>query len=258
MAHRVTAAEMVWVDSTARPAWQQMAIDLAMVSAARRDEICILRLYRWQHNTVTLGANEAAARTWDRAKLVADGIPCVRRPTGGRAVWHASDDLTYSWAGPSGGTGGAKLIYRELHQRLGRAVAALGLNTTQAPTPTSRSDLRPGACFDQAVGGELLAGGRKLLGSAQKVSGDHLLQHGAFSRFDHRGLLDRYRLSRPGAARSSQDVGLPEATELIAAIADSWVLQGATEARDELTSGLEQASVQHEERFGDPAWTWRR
>jgi lipoate-protein ligase A len=254
--------ESVWVDEIRRPAWQQMALDRAMVTVARERGEAILRLYQWERDSLSLGANEAALRTWDRGRLERDGVPCVRRPTGGRGVWHASEDLTYAWAGPSGGPAGVRRTYRILHERLSRAVAGLGTATTLAPAPAGPADLRPGACFEMAVGGELLAGDRKVLGSAQKVFGDELIQHGAFARADRTAALGRYRGAdtpvATSAARSSQETGLPPAEALRSAIREDWLDAGAVEAIAELTLAVERASVEHADRFRDPAWTWRR
>jgi lipoate-protein ligase A len=250
--------ESLWVDLASRPAWQQMAIDRAMVDVAECRGLRLMRLYRWQRDTLSLGANEAALRTWNRSTLETAGVPCVRRPTGGRGVWHAAEDLTYAWAGPSGGPAGVRRTYRSLHERLGEALADAGVATRLAPAPATPDGLRPGACFEAAVGGELVAGDRKVLGSAQKVFGAHLLQHGAVAVADHTSILRQYRRDSTDTARSSHDGRLPDPPALLTAIRDGWLAAGAQPADDELTGAVERASVQHEGRFRDPAWTWRR
>jgi lipoate-protein ligase A len=250
--------ETVWIDTASRPAWQQMAIDRAMVAIAAGDDAAILRLYQWQRDSLSLGANEVALRTWDRQRLERDEVPCVRRPTGGRGVWHAADDLTYSWAGLSGGPAGVRRVYRLLHGRLGRAIESTGTATDFAPAPEGGSDLRPGSCFERAVGGELIAEGRKVLGSAQKVFGAHLLQHGAFARVDRSGALSGYRLEAAPQSESTGIPNLPPACDLASVIRQSWLDSGATVAGGELTRAIERASVEYQEVFRDPAWTWRR
>lgn len=245
--------EMVWHDQERREAWQQMAIDLAMVAAGTP----LLRLYRWQADTLSLGANEAARRTWDRVALERDGIPCVRRPSGGRGVWHGRGDLTYAWAGPSGGPAGVRQRYRDLHDRLGEVIAGRGLATALAAAPSRLPGLTPGGCFDAAVGGEVLVAGRKTIGSAQKVIGSALLQHGAIALDQHhRGAA--YRLDGTAAAQSSQEESLPDADDLARAIADRWYTDGAVPAPAALIERILAASVAHQAQFRDPAWTWRR
>lgn len=246
----------VWRDREPRAAWQQMAIDLAMVEVARDTGFELLRLYRWREDSLSLGANESALGTWDREALERDGVPCVRRPTGGRGVWHAAADLTYAWAGASGGPAGVRERYRELHRRLAQSVGALGLAAELAGAP-SRSPGLAGACFDAAVGGEVLVRGRKTIGSAQKVIGAMLLQHGAIALGGDPG-AGHYRRGAPSAARTSLQDSLPEADALADRVVADWISAGAAPAGAELTSRILHASVQHETRFHDPGWTWRR
>ena len=98
----------IWDDRVPREGAVQMAHDETLQSRAATDGTVVLRLYRWNRDTVSFGANEAAARHWSRTALEADAVPCVRRPTGGRAVWHAADDLTYAWTGPVATFGGQR------------------------------------------------------------------------------------------------------------------------------------------------------
>ncbi|HRP07337.1 MAG TPA: hypothetical protein PLL69_02520 [Gemmatimonadales bacterium] len=248
--------ELIWLDLVPRHGATQMAIDTVSVDIAREEGCSILRLYRWQGNTVSFGANESALRHWRRDLLEADGIHCVRRPTGGRGVWHDTDDLTYSWVGRSGDSEGVRRIYRELHQRLATAIDPLG-------GPASLSDSRlvpglaPGACFDAPIGGEVLVGGRKAIGSAQRVIGDHLLQHGAMAIRDRSDQLSVYRRRHSGA----QAIGggeLPGATETAQAIAGAWRQAGALELPAALAARIVLASDHVSARYRDPDWTWRR
>lgn len=248
--------ELVWLDRERREAWHQMAIDLAMVAVATAGT-AVLRLYRWQEDTLSLGANEAARRTWDRAALERDGVPCVRRPSGGRGVWHGSGDLTYAWAGPSGGPAGVRQRYRDLHDRLGAVIARRGLVTALAAAPARLPGLTPGGCFDLAIGGEVLVAGRKTIGSAQKVIGSELLQHGAIALGHHDGGA-AYRLDGADAAQSSQQESLPDADELAGAITEQWHADGAVPAPAALVERILAASAAHRALFSDPAWTWRR
>src|SRR3990172_7889558 len=47
-----------------------------------------LRLYGWSHPTVSLGRNECWRKAVRRERLGPAGVRLVRRPTGGRAVFH--------------------------------------------------------------------------------------------------------------------------------------------------------------------------
>lgn len=246
----------VWLDDAPRDAAEQMAIDEALLLAALDGAHC-LRLYRWTTDTVSFGANESAAITWNRTALAAEGVPCVRRPTGGRAVWHAADDLTYAWTGPVASLGGVRSAYATLHRRLAAALAPLDLEATLAARPTRLPGLAPGGCFDVPVGGEVLIAGRKAIGSAQVVRQGALLQHGAIARSDRTERL--YGFSRSADAPATPSAAsLPEADRLAAAIAAWWRARGALAATPELTGAACAASLQLVPRYRDPGWTWRR
>lgn len=247
---------LLWIDLEPAAADQQMAIDTACVDAARDHGVTIFRLYRWLGDTVSLGAHERAVGIWNRERLQADGITVVRRPTGGRAVWHDATDLTYAWAGPVNGPAGVRRIYRELHEQLATAISGAEQPVTLAG-PRRSPGLVPGACFDVPVGGEVLVGSRKTIGSAQRVYRDHLLQHGAIALSDRSPLLARYRQDGGGIPAPQRDGELPmESTA--ASIVAAWRGAGAEPIDTELKSRIVLATVEHRSRYQDPAWTWRR
>jgi lipoate-protein ligase A len=247
----------VWHDTTSRPAWQQMAIDRVLVDRAARDGTCAYRVYRWERDTLSFGTNEAARRTWDRERLERLELPCVRRPTGGRGVWHDRDDLTYAVTAPLPFFGSLPLAYRLIHEQLARAMTRLGLATQLAPTGR-RPTLAPGACFDLAVGGEVLVNGRKTIGSAQAILGGALLQHGAIARADRGPALARFRLesvvSDPNLSRAT----VPPPDLMADAIVATWLDEGGEMAPGELVDWAVAESASHREQYQDPAWTWRR
>src|SRR5206468_5183091 len=114
---------------------------------------------------------------YDRALIAARGSPVVRRPTGGRAVWH-EHEVTYAVAAPIAAFGSLAESYRDIHGRLARALCTLGVDARLAPAGPS-APLGSGACFAASAGGEVLVGGRKVVGSAQVRRGTAFLQHGS-------------------------------------------------------------------------------
>lgn len=247
----------VWADLAPRPAWQQMALDHALLDRAESDGTVVLRLYCWERASVSFGANEAALRSWDRERLELARVPCVRRPTGGRAVWHAPDDLTYAVTGPLADFGGLKPAYAAIHARFAARLAGLGLATALAAPPGRNPGLAPGACFDVAVGGEVLHDARKVIGSAQVTQGRALLQHGAIARADRLPVLAHFRLRHASHSSSPGPATLPAVPLLADTLMRDWLDDGAENAPPELTSWAESATVHHA-RYRDPAWTWRR
>lgn len=248
----------VWTDLAPRPGWQQMALDEAAIDIARDDDMALLRLYRWDTDTVSFGAHEMATRTWNRAALEAAGVPTVRRPTGGRAVWHDADDLTYSWAARLPAGTALRDFYRTTHEELAAALDSLGLATAMAPGLRRSPGLAGGACFDTAVGGEVLVAGAKAIGSAQLVRSGVLLQHGAIARRDPLAQLDAFLLDAVDCPTTGARDVLPEASDIAAAIEARWRAKGATTAPARLTQRVEAASLQYGTRYQDAIWTWRR
>lgn len=248
---------LYWLDLVPRPAAEQMAIDTAMVAVAERDGIALLRLYRWLEDTVSFGANESVLRHWNRPKLETDQVACVRRPTGGRAVWHDTSDLTYAWSGPAAHPAEVRRIYRDLHERLAAAITQPNRSIALAAAVGSPG-LVPGACFDVPVGGEVLVDGRKAIGSAQRVYGRRVLQHGAIAVRDRRQCLASYRLVAPDCEPPQSEAMLDDAEATASMIGAAWHSAGGQPADPELTSRILLASVEYRSHYLDPAWTWRR
>src|SRR6266545_6012321 len=86
----------LWLD-TPRPGFLNMAIDETLLRLAEVDRSGFLRLYAWTPACLSFGRHEPALRRYCRDRIEARGIDVVRRPTGGRAVWH-DIELTYSVA----------------------------------------------------------------------------------------------------------------------------------------------------------------
>src|SRR5213592_2935896 len=168
------------VDPGGRPGADNMAIDAGLLARADRTGSAFLRLYRVDPPCLSLGRNEPAAARYDPAALAERRLDVVRRPTGGRAVWH-EHEVTYAVAAPVAAFGSLRHAYHTIHERIAAALRSLGADATLAPhqpPPASRVD-QPTSCFATPVGGEVLVAGRKLVGSAQVRKGNAFLQHGS-------------------------------------------------------------------------------
>ncbi len=148
------------------------------------DSRILIRFYSWQPWCISLGANQPEEDI-DRARADADGIERVRRPTGGRAILHARE-LTYALALRLRGGLTQAHVYQFWHEWLcGVLARVLGAPDlvyarTQPDFPLllHREPTR-WLCFASSARYELLWRGRKVLGSAQRLYGDILLQHGS-------------------------------------------------------------------------------
>jgi lipoate-protein ligase A len=160
-------------------AWN-MAVDEAIAAHAGRGGVPpTLRFYQWQPACVSLGRHQPLADI-DLARCADLGYDVVRRPTGGRAILH-TDELTYSVAGPQDHPilAGAVLdSYLRLSQGLLAGLERLGLRVAKAP-PSNRASADAGpVCFEVPSAYEIVAGGKKLVGSAQSRRQGWVLQHG--------------------------------------------------------------------------------
>ena len=254
MAGGVALIAWTWLDLAPRHGAEQMALDEALLDLAARDGVTVLRLYRWRGDSISFGAHEAAARSWSRERIEAANVPTVRRPTGGRAVWMPRPTSPRP-PPPHNGTASAKSTARS--PAAGGCAGTLGVTAVTDPRP-----LAPwpgsGACFDAAVGGEILVDGRKAVGSAQLVRGSGLLQHGAIARSDPFADLAPFGAIAPDRSPARARIMLPEASAMAIAIDGAWARAGAHPAPAAMIRDCELASHRYVARYRSREWTWRR
>ncbi len=140
---------------------------------------CLWRFYGWSPHAITVGYNQDISAL-DSAKCSAAGIDIVRRPTGGRAVFHA-EEFTYSFFTESAEHNAT--LYRVVHEVIQHALEGLGIHAEFCRSTLSRSQGEASSssvsCFTASAKYELQVDGRKLVGSAQRRSRNVLLQHGS-------------------------------------------------------------------------------
>jgi len=199
-----------------------MARDEALLRCVGRGESPpTLRFYRWSPPTISLGYFQRYA---DLAALgsAAAGLPVVRRQTGGGAILH-DQELTYSLTLPLDhlliGKEGPNALYDHVHAVFASLLVGYGVPVTRglrrpavgrnrrhaqpadtakrlsekqetAPLPQGAggcSHHGPFFCFERHSRFDLLADGKKLMGSAQRRTRAAVLQHGSLiidCRFD--------------------------------------------------------------------------
>lgn len=244
-----------------------MALDHALAATLASGE-GILRLYGWRHPTVSFGKNEPAVRRGaDRlgAQHVATGASpshpeYVRRPTGGRAVLH-DNEVTYAVIAPVDGFGGVREAYREINRALADALRSLGAGVDLAgPNGSARRGPLPpdaGPCFQTPAAGEVVAAGRKLVGSAQARMGKALLQHGSILLAGSQRFLGS---DGPDPTTLVELLGEVSRSEVTAAVAEALPARfgGQWEDGEYRVEELDAAERLVSERYALDTWTWRR
>jgi lipoyl(octanoyl) transferase len=235
-----------------------MAIDQALLERAGRHRERWLRLYRWQPHCFSFGRHEPAMRRYDPVRIAERGLDTVRRPTGGRAVWHGRE-VTYAIAAPADALGALRQTYLEIHQMLLQALVGLGAPAVMAP-PRPPVRLDAGACFAQPVGGEILIAGKKVVGSAQLREGEALLQHGSILIHDDQAMVQAVARDAPGESEPGalQPVDLADHQDVTEAVAHAAAVRwgGRWDRQPPIESVLELADT-NVPRFRSDAWTWR-
>lgn len=187
-----------------------MAVDNELLASLMPDSPVILRMYRWSQPTLSLGHFQQehdipSQESWGT-------VPRVRRKTGGGAILH-DREWTYSLVLPArpelGLKGHSEAIYKGTHQAVVHGLREMGWDanlseqcTCSTQSRAKESGSEPFLCFMRRSPVDVLVGGNKILGSAQRRSASGLLQHGSFllsaSLFTPQlpGLIDLPRNSR--------------------------------------------------------------
>ncbi len=140
----------------------------------------ILRVYGWCPFAISIGYNQSF-EDFDRTIISSAHYDIVRRPTGGKAIFHAHE-LTYSVVAPIA-TMGPRAWYQFIHERLLQGLEFLGVHADLSESdPNFRELYRDPTsipCFSSSAKSEIQWNGKKLVGSAQRRFGNVILQHGS-------------------------------------------------------------------------------
>lgn len=168
-----------WVNSGFSTASENMAADERRVQELTTNNTVLpmFRVYGWKPWAVSLGYHQKQDII-SSDKCAEKGLDIVRRVTGGRAVLHANE-LTYSVVTFANHP---QEQYRIIHELLFNALNQLSNNTLNfaaAHTDLIPSKSKNGICFTSNAKYELQSNGKKVVGSAQRIFGNVLLQHGS-------------------------------------------------------------------------------
>jgi lipoate-protein ligase A len=161
-----------------------MALDEALLEeVAERGEPAYLRTYGWSRPTLSLGYFQKLAEA--EAEPRRSRVPLVRRATGGGAIWH-QHELTYALVLPSHHPLARPhtALYRVVHSAIAGSLCRQGVEARRRGGPDhaealERSRVRPFLCFTDRDPEDIVNGGSKVVGSAQRRRMGAILQHGS-------------------------------------------------------------------------------
>lgn len=173
------------IQDGARCAAFNMAADRYLLERASSERYtAFLRLYSWSPPAVSLGRMQKPGIILDKKAMMEENVEWVVRPTGGRTVLHMND-LTYAFVFPPDMEELGRTIsrsYSAVSRCLMRGLALAGIlsethDSSIEYSLTARNLRLP--CFLSPNRNEIMAAGKKLVGSAQKRTASAVLQHGS-------------------------------------------------------------------------------
>ncbi len=157
-----------------------MALDYYLALNMTLNQDPILRFYGWKPYCLSLGYHQNENLV-DYDAILKANYQVVRRPTGGSAIFH-SEELTYALILPRTQID-HHTIYYLFHKLLANALNELGypveLNNAADHENYLRESKKHFACFNRPALAEIKYQNKKVVGSAQKLYKNALLQHGS-------------------------------------------------------------------------------
>ncbi len=163
-----------------------------------------VRFYQWQPHALSIGYHQSPDHiNFKRCRQ--QGIDIVRRPTGGRAVFHAQE-LTYAVILPLDSpfaAGNTQTVHNRISQALADGISRAGISCSlTGDTDNLRTHYKTSPdrnlCFSSQTKHEIQVDGKKLVGSAQRKFPRTILQHGSIlTGPEHEMITQFYNLESP-------------------------------------------------------------
>jgi lipoyl(octanoyl) transferase len=253
-------------------AFENMAIDEAIfLETTKTKKIPTIRFYGWRPVAVSIGYFQDPAKEVNIEECLAHGVDIVRRPSGGKAVFHC-DEVTYSIiSSNSEKTFPSDILetYKIISNCLVSGLAYMGINAQLSENGRIQdNDSFKSCCFSAPSRNELLVAGRKICGSAQMRTSGGFLQHGSILlNFDpsHAASFllptcneEQLQKLKNSVATINQEVAVPLAekdicSNLIKGFIDTL---GIEIREDKLTSTEEDLKKDLLNKYSD--WHWNR
>ncbi len=229
-----------------------MALDEALLESVAADpSSAVVRTYTWSVPMLSLGYFQPIARA--EAEPRWRGVPIVRRPSGGGALWH-DREVTYAVVVPRGHPLARKSgdLYRAVHAAIAGLLIERGIDARRrgADEAIFQGEGTPFLCFADRDAEDVVSGRFKLVGSAQRRRSGAVLQHGSV-------LLARSPMTPelPGAADVSDVAAEPPLWASLLGGAIPRALGLEPMVRNLSPQERARAAEIAQEVFRNPAWT---
>lgn len=177
---------MKWrfINTQSSSAAYNMAVDEFLFEQYKTTRVPVLRLYRWEKPCVSLGRNQKKEQVLNLVNCETDKIEVVVRPTGGQAIYHIPQELSYSLVASIDDLQASVKIkdsYQKICSLLISVYSKLGLNANFARNCDNRQirTTNTNLCFASWEADDIIVAGRKIGGNAQRRARNVLLQHGS-------------------------------------------------------------------------------
>jgi len=218
----------------------------------------VLRLYGWTPPGLSLGYFQKYEEMESLSTVKDCGAVITRRITGGDAILHINE-LTFSITGIDGAypfNGSVEASYDRIHLAIAAGFKRLGVDSEQReskPVDNSQTSSAAGRCFYRVTRYDLVSGGVKLVGSAQRRTKGRVLHHGSIP-------LDKNPLT-PGSADlsslSGRTISYEDAKEAVCAgIEESLSVKLVESLPDQ--SFFDEAKHLAESKYDSAEWIKRR
>jgi lipoate-protein ligase A len=199
------------IDTAPADPFTNMALDEALLREySAHSAGPTLRIYGWEPAALSLGYSQDARAELDIERCRRLGPDFVRRLTGGGIIAHGSE-LTYSLVCSREDLGIPERVassYKIISSFLIEFYRRLGLEASfacDAAAPGDRLGGRSALCFAAKEKYDIVVGGRKIGGSAQKRTREVIFQHGSIPIADpFGGRSPRFlRLAQTGVSKAA-------------------------------------------------------
>ncbi|MDD5116565.1 MAG: lipoate--protein ligase family protein [Candidatus Omnitrophica bacterium] len=189
------------IRSRAAGAGYNMALDKEIFFRYMQEGVPVLRIYEWRSPSLTYGISQDPQEYIDLDKCARDGVEVAQRVTGGGVLFH-DREITYSLVCSKDDIGEDRKVfvsYRAICAFLINFYRSLGLDAVfalEADGFRNRS-MPHQLCSASHEKFDIVIGGRKIGGNAQKRSRQVIFQHGSIPLGIDWDFLRRYVYSLP-------------------------------------------------------------